>query len=160
MKISKQEEYGLRCVLQLARAGAGKAVSVTEIAKHEGLSSDYVTKLLVLLRKTGLVTSVRGTNGGYTLKRPAAEITLSDVMRSLGGFFYPKELCSGYPGKLDECSHMGNCGIRPVWAVLARQIYSTLNRTNLADLLMEEKEVERLMASRVPQPVAVAAVSN
>ena len=47
MKISKQEEYGLRCILQLARAGHGKSVAVTEISKKEGLSTDYVTKLLV-----------------------------------------------------------------------------------------------------------------
>lgn len=160
MKITKQEEYGLRCILYLAHAGFGKAIAVTEIAKSEGLSSDYVTKLLVLLRKEGLVTSARGIRGGYALKRPPDQITLGDVMRTLGGFFYPKDLCSEYPGKLHECSHITGCGIRPVWVVLAKQIYTTLNRTTLADMLMEEREVERLMASRAAHPAAAAAVSN
>lgn len=154
MKISKQEEYGLRCILHLARGGFGRAVSVTEISRAEGLSSDYVTKLMVLLRKSGLVVSVRGINGGYTLKETPDEVSLGDVMKSLGGFFYPKDMCSEYPGKLSSCSHMGGCGIRPVWMVLAKQIYTTLNRTTLSDLLKEEKEVERLMASRVPQSAA------
>ena len=158
MKISKQEEYGLRCILQLARVESGRAVSVTEIAKIEGLSADYVTKLLVMLRRAGLVVSVRGMNGGYTLKRVPEEISVGEVMRPLGGFFYPKDMCSEYPGKLQECSHLGGCGIRPVWVTLARQIYSTLNRMTLADLLMEEKEVERMMASRMREvPVAATA---
>ena len=160
MKISKQEEYGLRCILRLAKEGQGRAVSVTEIAKTEGLSTDYITKLLVIFRKVGLVASVRGMNGGYTLTQPPADISMADVLRPLGGFFYPTELCSEYPGKLQECSHISGCGIRPIWTVLARQIYSTLNRTTLADLLMEEKEVERLMAARSPQVAALAAVSN
>lgn len=157
MKISKQEEYGLRCILQLARFGYGKAVSVSDIAEQEGLSTDYVTKLLVIFRKSGLIASVRGIHGGYALKRPADQINLSDVLRPMGGFFYPKDLCSEYTGKLQECSHIGNCGIRPVWALLARQIYSTLNRTTLADLLMEEKEVERRVSVRPQAPVAVGA---
>ncbi|OGH56133.1 MAG: hypothetical protein A3G34_12690 [Candidatus Lindowbacteria bacterium RIFCSPLOWO2_12_FULL_62_27] len=156
MKISKQEEYGLRCILQLARAGHGKSVAVTEISKKEGLSTDYVTKLLVTLRRTGLVTSVRGINGGYTLHRPAADISLGEVMRSLGGFFYPKDICAEYPGKLHECCHLVNCGIRPIWMILSRQIYTTLNRTTLADMLLEEQEVVRLMAGRMPQPAAAA----
>lgn len=151
MKISKQEEYGLRCILQLARVGSGKSISVTEIARSEGLSSDYVTKLLVMLRRANLVASVRGLHGGYTLKRPPDQISLGDVMRSLGGFFYPKELCHDYPGKLTECSHLSGCGIRPVWTILSRQISLVLNRTTLLDLLKEEREVEQLMASRAQQ---------
>lgn len=160
MKISKQEEYGLRCVLQLARAGFGEAMSVREIAELEGLSADYVTKLLVIYRKAGLVTSARGINGGYALKRAPDRINLSDVLKPMGGFFYPKDLCSEYSGKLQECVHIENCGIRPVWTLFARHIYSTLNRTTLSDILKEEKEVERLMASRMPQSPAVALVAG
>ncbi len=156
MKISKQEEYGLRCILQLARSGAGSSMSVTEIAKCEGLSADNVTKLMVMLRKANLVVSVRGINGGYELKRTPDRISLGDVMRALGGFFYPKDLCNEYPGKLAECSHLGGCGIRPVWAVLSRQISLVLNRTSLMDLLKEEREVERLMVQHVPKPVLVS----
>ncbi len=156
MKISKQEEYGLRCILQLARVGHGVSISVTEISKTEGLSTDYVTKLLILLRKSGLVASVRGINGGYTLTRPPEQITLGEVMRSLGGFFYSREMCSEFPGKLDACSHMGSCGIRPVWMVLARQIYATLGRTTLSDMIQEEKEVERLMAARHSQAATLS----
>lgn len=159
MKISKQEEYGLRCILQLARAGQGKSVSVSEISRCEGLSTDYVTKLLVVFRKVGIIASARGINGGYTLKRPPAEISLADVMKPLGGFFYPREFCAEFPGKLQECAHLGSCGIRPVWTLVAKQIYSTLNRTSLSDLLMEEKEVERRLASRAATASAVASAA-
>lgn len=154
MKITKQEEYGLRCVLQLAREGKGRAISVREISRREGLSTDYVTKLLVIFRRDGLLQSVRGIKGGYALKRAPEDITLNDIFRPLGGFFFPVNRCAGYPGKLSACSHTGACGIRPVWANMARQIHAMLSITTLADLLKEEPEVERLVASRASQTSA------
>ena len=72
MKITAQEEYGLRCLLQLARMPQGQIVSVKEIADKEGLSGANVEKLLRLLSHAGLVHSVRGIKGGYVLNRPAA----------------------------------------------------------------------------------------
>ena len=76
MKISAQEEYGLRCLLQLARAEEGQSVSITEIAAAEGLSAPYVAKLLAILRQQGLIESERGRTGGYRLTAPAGEIRL------------------------------------------------------------------------------------
>lgn len=157
MKISKHEEYGLRCILQLARADFGKVIPVTEIARCEGLSTAYVTKLFTMLCKSDLVAGIRGVHGGYTLKRPPEQISVGEVLRPLGGFFYSKETCSEFPGKLHECCHMGGCGIRPLWMLLSMQIYSFLNRTKLSDLLMQEKDVERILSARVPQNPAVAA---
>ena len=75
MKITSQEEYGLRCLLQLARTPQGQIVSVKEIGIKEGLSSAYVEKLLRILSKTGLVHSVRGLKGGYVLNRPPSAVT-------------------------------------------------------------------------------------
>ena len=145
MKITAQEEYGLRCILQLARAHKdGEPVPVSLIAKREGLSTDYVTKLLVLLRKGGLVESVRGTNGGYALKKYPEEITLSDIVMALEGSFVEHEICQKFPGNESECVHVkSGCSIRPVWTSVARQIYDILNLTSLAQLLDEEKEVMR-----------------
>jgi Rrf2 family protein len=58
MKITAQEEYGLRCLLRLARVGEGQALTIPEIAESEKLSQPYVAKLLSVLRQAGLITSV------------------------------------------------------------------------------------------------------
>src|SRR5437763_12591725 len=84
MKITSQEEYGLRCLIRLARADDGRSLTIPEIAVAEGLSGPYVAKLLAVLRQAGLLDSVRGRSGGYRLSRPSAEITLGTVLRVLG----------------------------------------------------------------------------
>jgi DNA-binding transcriptional ArsR family regulator len=77
MKVTAQEEYGLRCLVQVARGHAqGRSLSITEIAQGEGLSTPYVGKILAVLRKGGLVTAARGRSGGYTLTRNPRAITL------------------------------------------------------------------------------------
>ena len=64
MKISRLEEYGLRCILQLAQ-NAGTSMHIEQIASREGLSKAYVAKIMSPLRRAGLVRSVRGVRGGY-----------------------------------------------------------------------------------------------
>ena len=84
MKISAHEEYGLRCLVQLARAEVdAESLTLNQIADREGLSVANAGKLMWILRKAGLVQSQRGANGGYTLARPASEIRLNEVIRIL-----------------------------------------------------------------------------
>ncbi|OGC76799.1 MAG: hypothetical protein A2145_04545 [candidate division Zixibacteria bacterium RBG_16_40_9] len=137
MRITKQEEYGLRCILQLAQNGRGSKTTV-EIAAKEGLSMDYATKLLILLRRNGIVESVRGVKGGYRLARNPEKITVGQVMRALGWSVLDESLCRHYPGKLDSCIHLQGCGIRPIWMKAAKMMYKLLDSTTLAELLKEE----------------------
>jgi Rrf2 family protein len=83
MKVSAQEEYGLRCLLQLARLGEGEFLTLGQIAEREGMSQANAGKVLWLLNKAGLVSSIRGTKGGYMLTRPAADVRLSEVIKVL-----------------------------------------------------------------------------
>jgi len=69
MRITAVEEYGLRCLLNLAREGAKAQLSISEIAEMEGLSVPYTSKLLSILRKSGLVLAARGRGGGRTSYR-------------------------------------------------------------------------------------------
>jgi len=146
MKVTAQEEYGLRCILQLAKNyGRDPLVSRT-IAEQEGLSVDYVTKLLMLLRRANLVESVRGTKGGYSLMGDPRSITVGEVIQALSteGLVITStesEHCNHFPGQLSECIHMEGCGIRPVWVTLSRFITGLLDQISLADLLGEEVEV-------------------
>ena len=70
MKLSAQEEYGLRCLLRLGAQGDGGSLTIPEISRTEGISPEYVAKLMRILRQGGLVTSARGATGGYTLRAP------------------------------------------------------------------------------------------
>lgn|SRR5574341_209284 len=137
MRISKQEEYGLRCILQLAQNGTGSKTTV-EIAAKEGLSVDYVTKLLILLRRHGIVQSVRGVKGGYRLSRSPEKVMVGQVMRALGWSVIDESLCRHYPGKLENCIHLQGCGIRPIWLKAAKMMYNLFDSTTLAELLKEE----------------------
>ena len=146
MKITSLEEYGLRCLLQLARAPQHQVVSVKEIAAKEGLSSAYVEKLLRILSRAGLVHSVRGVKGGYVMNRPASSVTLGEVVRALGTVQTTNHICQHFTGNQRVCVHFSDCGIRSIWSGLTTYIQSFLDQTTLESLLHPEYSVsERLM---------------
>ena len=148
MKITAQEEYGLRCLLQLARAPQGQVVSVKEIASKEGLSSAYVEKLMRILARAALVHSMRGLKGGYILNRPPSQIMLGEVIRALGAMQTTDHICTVFTGKEDACVHFSDCGIRSVWSGLTNYIQSFLDQTTLASLLENEYAVSERLAAR------------
>ena len=152
MKISAQEEYGLRCLLQLARSERDEVVSVKEIASKEGLSQAYVEKLLRLLSKSGLVHSVRGVKGGYVLNRSPADVTLGEVVRALGEVLTTAHICQQFTGLEAQCVHFSDCGIRSVWSGLTTYIQNFLDKTTLASLLEDEDTVTDRLAKRLRQP--------
>lgn len=146
MKISSQEEYGLRCLLQLARSRQGEVVTVREIAKNEGLSTAYVEKLLRLLAKSGLAHSLRGTKGGYVLNRAPSQITLGEVVRAVGQVPNTNRICTQFTGTQDECVHFSNCGIRSVWSGLTNFIQNFLDHTTVDSLLGDEYAVSNRLS--------------
>ena len=146
MKITSQEEYGLRCLLQLARRPQGQLASVKEIGAQEGLSRAYVEKLLRILSRAGLVHSVRGLKGGYVLNRPASHVTLGEVVRALGRMQTTEHICSSFTGNRAACVHFSSCGIRSVWSRLTNYIQSFLDQATLANLLEEEFTVAERLA--------------
>jgi Rrf2 family protein len=152
MKISAIEEYGLRCLLQLARAADGDLLSAEALAEKEGLSVAYIEKILSQLRKAGLVKSVRGMYGGYQLARAPEHIRIGELVRSVDGDFF-SELCQHFSGNQDHCQHMNSCSIRPVWLMVARHIYRILDTLTLADLLREESTIESRLFREFPLPL-------
>src|SRR4051794_25568289 len=84
MKITAQEEYGLRCLLKVAQTPAGESLTLQEIASAEGLSVPYAAKLLSVLRQGGFLDSVRGRSGGYKLAMPPVSIGLGSLLLTLG----------------------------------------------------------------------------
>jgi len=143
MKISAQEEYGLRCLVQLANLPAGDSLTLPQIAEREGISTANAGKLMWLLNKAGFVLSTRGTKGGYVLARPAGEIRLSEIIRVLDEDVMNKH-CDSYTGVLEACVHHGDCGIRPVIVGLHEIVANALSRITLAQLVGDERAVDKM----------------
>ncbi len=141
MKISAQEEYGLRCLLQLAFLSDGDSLTLPQIAEREGISTANAGKLMWLLNKAGFVSATRGTKGGYALARPAGEIRLNEVIKVLDADVLNKH-CESYTGILDSCVHKGDCGIRPVIVGLHEIVENALSQITLAQLVGSEASVD------------------
>lgn len=155
MKITAQEEYGLRCLLQLAQVDRETGLSVKEIASKEGLSSAYVEKLLRLLAKAGLIHSVRGVHGGYRLDRKPTELSLRDVVRALGSLPTTEEICDRHPGNRTRCVHIEECCIRSAWSTLTQAIDGFMGKVLISDLMGAEAKVKQTLQSRITTPFSV-----
>jgi Rrf2 family protein len=140
MKLSTQEEYGLRCLLQLARAESG-TLTIPELGRREGISSANVAKIMRILRKAGFVISSRGQAGGYVLARAPEEIVVGEVLASVGGRMFDSTFCQRHAGVEVSCTHLGDCSIRPVLRHVQEAIDQVLGRLTLRSLLRSEREV-------------------
>jgi Rrf2 family transcriptional regulator, iron-sulfur cluster assembly transcription factor len=146
MKVSAQEEYGLRCLLQMARKSTLESLSIPEISRAEGLSIPNVAKLMRILRLGGLVRSVRGQAGGYTLARPADQISVEEALRVLGGPMFGPSFCERHSGLDGACLHGKDCAVRPVWLKMQSMMSAVLSNTTLQDLLQSERTMREWLS--------------
>ena len=157
MKITAQEEYGLRCLLRLAQAELGQSLTLPEVASAEGLSVAYAAKLLAVLRQAGLIASVRGRSGGYRLARPPASIGLGSLLLVLGEpLFDEPSYCERHAGSGTSgasCVHQGGCSLRPLWLTLEQWIRGTLDQITVADLLQSEGRIAEFVRARLANAV-------
>jgi Rrf2 family protein len=141
MRLLATEEYGLRCLLQVARHRGPGPITAPQIAQREGLGPEYVARIMRTLRASGLVTSARGASGGYHLSRPADQISLWEAIQVLGGPFISEEFCEGWSGRRRECIHDSDCAVRALWRKLEVTLRQTLERTSLQDLERDEQSM-------------------
>jgi Rrf2 family protein len=135
MQLLAQEEYGLRCLLQVAQHRGPDPLSIQAVAEGEGLSPEYAAKLMRALRQAGLVQSTRGAAGGYRLTRAAEQITVWEVIQALGGSLYSDAFCDSHPGQLRDCVHTTSCSIRGLWLSVESAVRGVLEKVSLADLV-------------------------
>jgi len=146
MQLSSQEEYGLRCLLQVARhEGRPEPLQIPEIAAAEGLSPEYAAKLMRSLRQTGFVVSTRGAAGGYRLARPAESISVWEVLSTLGGPLFPDSFCEAHPGQLRDCVHTTDCSLRALWRWVGGALQEALRGVSLADLGRTEGRMDTFL---------------
>lgn len=144
MKFSSQEEFGLRCLIQVAKHQDLGGVTIQQISEIERLTVPNVAKLLRILRMGGFIESTRGQIGGYTLSRPANEIKISDVLETLGGRLFEPGFCNDFSGLDKVCIHNLDCSIRTLWLRIQNAVDQAILNLTLQDLyILEEKKVSK-----------------
>ena len=143
MMFSTKAEYGVRVMAHLARREDDSPVSLGSIAEAEGLPLAYLEHLVQRLRRAGLVESRRGAHGGYSLARPAAGVTMAEVVEALEGVIAPIECITASPNGALVCAREGDPGHDPcptklLWTRVQGSIVRTLRDLTLADLVQPD----------------------
>jgi len=134
--ISTKGRYGLRSMADLVLNAQENPVPLREIAERQGISESYLEQVFALLRKAGLVNAIRGSYGGYTLARPADQITVGEVLQALEG---PLTLANcAKIGTPLECDKMDSCLTMPFWKELSAKMEEVMSSFTLQDLVAKE----------------------
>jgi len=134
MRLSAKVEYGVRAMAILAIYYQGDPVPLRQIAEQEQISLKFLEQIFPDLKRVELVTSVRGSRGGYRLMRPPEEIRVGDIVRAVEGPITPVNCLA--EGDDDSCCHRrGACLTRQVWARLRDKINDVLDDVTLDELV-------------------------
>jgi Rrf2 family transcriptional regulator, cysteine metabolism repressor len=154
MMFSTKAEYGVRVMAHLAAHDGDRPISLGSIADAEGLPLAYLEHLVQRLRKAELVESRRGAHGGYSLARPAGDITMAEVVRALEGEIAPIECITADPERGLICARDGEPGHDPcptklLWTRVQGSIVRTLSDMTLADLARPTRKPQKAETATV-----------
>ena len=133
MNFSTRTTYGLRAMIKLARHKGVESLSLPNISKAENISQGYLERLFSDLKKNGLITAGKGVKGGYKLSRPANQITVYEIVKSLEGKMSPFH-CLDESGKI-YCQASCRCGATKVLVKVQEAVNKTLKGIKLSSLL-------------------------
>ena len=135
MKLSTRAKYGLKALIDLGLYSEKEAVSLQSIAGRQNISVSYLEQLMALLKKAGLVKSVRGAAGGYFLGRPAEEISVGDILSVLEA-----ATCPGTEGD-GGCQGSDLCVAKLVWKRINDSITDAVDTLMLSELIEESRRI-------------------
>ena len=139
LKLSTKGRYGLRALIDLAVHDGEDAVSIQSIADRQGISESYLEQLVRLLKKAGLVISVRGAGGGYRLAKRPDQISVGDTLRALEGNL-EAVTCSAF-GEQPTCQGADVCVTKLVWKKINDAITNTVDGIMLDELVEESRQI-------------------
>jgi Rrf2 family protein len=151
MKITAQEEYGLRILIRIARCQNKAGMSIPQLSEAEGLSSPYVAKLTRMLRMEGFINSTPGYKGGYILAVPSESININKVLKALGGALFNSAYCGSHSGTLKLCTNSVDCSVRSLWQMIQFTADQLLDRVTLQDLVSSESRSGQLLEQKVQE---------
>ena len=153
MKITAQEEFGLRILIRIAGCQTQEGMSIPQLSKSEGLSSHYVAKLTRRLRMAGFINSTPGYKGGYVLAKPAKQIRIREVLKSLGGVLFDQDFSGLHAGGLNLCTNSVDCSARSLWKMIQYTVDQLLDKITLHDMASTEKESTKFLRQLLDQKI-------
>jgi Rrf2 family protein len=142
--VTAKADYAVRAIIEIAAVGADGPLKAEQIAERQGIPLGFLRGILTDLRRSELIVSHRGGSGGFRLARPAREITIAQVVRSVEG---PLAQVRGY--RPDELEYPGPAEpLRDVWIAVRANLRAVLDHTTIADVAsgVLPKRVARLAA--------------
>jgi Rrf2 family protein len=146
MKLSTRTRYGVRLMVSLALNYGQTNVFLKDIAKGENISEKYLSLIIIPLRRVGLVNSIRGAHGGYSLARDPSQITLKEIVDVLEGDCSLVD-CVKNPS---TCPRVSICASHDIWAIIGGKISETLSSITIAMLVkMNQEKVGNAMMHNI-----------
>lgn len=146
MKLSTRARYGVRLMAVLAHNYGKGPVFLKDVAKGENISEKYLSLIIIPLRRTGLVNSIRGAHGGYKLAKDPSQITMKEIMDVLEGDCSLVD-CVRNPS---TCPRVPICASHDIWAIIGEKISETLNSFSLDTLVkMNQEKAEKTMMHNI-----------
>lgn len=140
MKISTKGRYGLEAIVDLAIHSVQGPVNLKSIAERCDISEAYILQIFLILRRAGIVDSIRGAQGGYVLARPMAEITVGNVLTSLEGPLAP--VACIVDGEEPVCAQFEKCSTRNFWESMMFILNDVADSVTIEDLVDTCKKTE------------------
>ena len=141
MRLSSMTDYAIVLLGAAARHCGGVRISASELAEETGIALPTAQKLVTLLTRAGLLASTRGTGGGIRLARPAAAISLADIVEAIEG---PIALTACVDDGRHDCALEGNCRVQPHWSPVNEAVRGALGSVSLASLTSAPVPQEQL----------------
>ena len=151
MKITSQEEYGLRILIRIAGCKDKEGMSIPQLSEAEGLTPTYVAKLTRVLRLGGFINSTPGNKGGYVLAQPADKIIINHVLKTLGGALFDNSFCVTHSGAMRLCTNSVDCSSRSLWQMVQHVVDQLLDKITLQDLSNPEKKSSEIFYELIGQ---------
>src|SRR5260221_4054180 len=143
MQVTRAGEYAVIGLLYLARQPAERMVMIDEISEAEDIPKSFLAKIFQSLAKGGFVSSHRGAGGGFSLAKPASEITLLQVLHCVEGVFALQKCVTEDPECVVSTTRMSSCTLCAVFTEAQNRVNEVFARTTLADLLQPKPQVAR-----------------
>jgi Rrf2 family protein len=146
MQVTRAGEYAIIGLLYLAKQPAKRMVMIDEVSEAEGVPRSFLAKIFQSLAKSGFVSSHRGAGGGFSLARPAGEITLLQVLQCVEGVFALQKCVSETPECVVSTTRMIDCTLCAVFTEAQNRVNEVFARTTLADLLHPKPQTKTAAA--------------
>ena len=156
MLYSRSAEYAIRAFVHLAQVPDGRYAMVKQIAAEEEIPAHFLAKILQQLARKGMLRSNKGPTGGFSLRIPADEVRLLDIVEALDGLSEYEKCASG----LAECTDDMPCPLHDSWKALRSRIMDYLGRNTIADLARALEQKRRMLEKQRRPKRALVKKSN